>query len=58
MKLPAVIWWPERPVKTAAFTGLTVYLMADARQDVLHEEENGAASARTMIADWIMRNQA
>lgn len=45
-------------MKKAEFNHLTMYLMPEARHDVLHEEERGAASVRTIIADWIVHNQA
>ena len=45
-------------MKKAEFTHLTMYLMPEARHDVLHEEECGAASVRTIIADWIAHHRA
>ena len=44
-------------MKKAAFTQLKMYLIPDARHDVLHEENCGAASVKTIIADWIVHNQ-
>ena len=45
-------------MKTAEITDLTMYLLPDARHDVLHEETCGAHSARMIIGNWIARNLA
>ena len=45
-------------MKEAEIADLTMYLLPDARHDVLHEEYCGADSVRMIIGNWIARKQA
>lgn len=48
----------KQRMEKAGLHNITIQLFAGARHDILHEESNGAATARKALVDWLQNNQA